>query len=133
VSTPVAPVPAAASLPLTQPAANAPLADVGAVPAAAASMTPAAPGAPRYKDGTFSGWGSCRHGDIEATVVITGGRIVSATITQCLTRYPCTPWLTGLPAQVIRKQSPNVDYVSGASDSTDAFYGAVYDALFKAK
>jgi uncharacterized protein with FMN-binding domain len=88
---------------------------------------------PRFKDGTYSGWGSCRHGDLEATVVITGGRIVSATISQCLTRYPCHTWLAPLPAQVVARQGPNVDYVSGATDSTDAFYGAVYDALFKAR
>lgn len=99
------------------------------MPAPAAATT----AKPRYKDGTYSGWGSCRHGDLEATVVIAGGRIVSATISQCLTRYPCNTWLSPLPPQVIARQGPNVDYVSGATDSTDAFYGAVYDALFKAR
>ena len=87
----------------------------------------------RFKDGTYTGWGTCRHGDIEASIVITNGRIVSARVSTCLTRYPCTPWLDPLPAQVLKRQSPNVDIVSGATDSADAFYGAVYDALFKAK
>ena len=38
----------------------------------------------------YSGWGTSRHGDIQATVVIEGGRIASAVITQCLTRYSCS-------------------------------------------
>jgi uncharacterized protein with FMN-binding domain len=84
-----------------------------------------------YKDGTYAGWGSSRHGDIEATVVIAGGRIVSTAITQCLTRYSCS-WIAALPGQVISRQSADVDYVSGATQSTNAFYYAVADALAQA-
>src|SRR5213075_1248383 len=47
----------------------------------------AAPAAPKYKDGSYTGWGTSRHGDIEATVVISAGRIQSARISQCWTRY----------------------------------------------
>jgi hypothetical protein len=43
-----------------------------------------------WKDGTYTGWGYSRHGDIEAEVVIAGGRILSATISQCRTRYSCS-------------------------------------------
>jgi uncharacterized protein with FMN-binding domain len=86
----------------------------------------------QYKDGTYSGWGSCRHGDIQASVVVEGGRIVSATIAQCLTRYSCS-WIAALPSQVVSRQSVSVDYVSGATQSTDAFADAVTDALSKAK
>jgi uncharacterized protein with FMN-binding domain len=85
-----------------------------------------------YKDGTYFGWGTCRHGDIQAAVVIEGGRIASATIAQCLTRYPCSVIDTLLP-QVAQRQSPDVDYVSGATQSADAFSDAVGDALSKAK
>ncbi|HXT17083.1 MAG TPA: FMN-binding protein [Gemmatimonadaceae bacterium] len=85
-----------------------------------------------YKDGVFSGWGTSRHGDIEATVEIKGGKIVQAMITQCLTRYSCS-WISALPPQVIERQSAEVDYVSGATQSTNAFYGAVVQALTKAK
>ncbi len=85
-----------------------------------------------YKDGTYTGWGTCRHGDIQATVVVASGRITSATISQCLTRYPCS-WIEALPPQVVQRQSAEVDYVSGATQSADAFYGAVTDALSKAK
>ena len=85
-----------------------------------------------YKDGTYSGWGTCRHGDIQATVVVEGGRIASAAIAQCLTRYSCS-WISMLPPQVVSRQSADVDYVSGATQSTDAFYYAILEALSKAK
>jgi uncharacterized protein with FMN-binding domain len=90
------------------------------------------PAAPAWKDGTYTGWGYSRHGNIEAAVVIEGGRIASATISQCRTRYSCSV-IDKLPPQVAQRQSPDVDYVSGATQSADAFYGAVVEALSKAK
>lgn len=85
-----------------------------------------------WRDGAFTGYGTSRHGDIEATVVIEGGRITSATISQCLTRYSCS-WISHLQAQVVARQSPNVDYVSGATESANAFFYAVFEALLKAE
>lgn len=85
-----------------------------------------------YKDGTFLGWGRCRHGSIQASVAIEGGRIVSTSITECLTRYSCS-WIATLPGQVVTRQSAKVDYVSGATESTDAFYDAVSSALASAR
>ena len=64
--------------------------------------------------------------------MIEDGRIASATIAQCLTRYSCDV-IAKLPPQVAQRQSPDVDYVSGATQSTDAFYYAVVEALYKAK
>jgi hypothetical protein len=93
---------------------------------------PSLPAALQYKDGTYTGWGSCRHGDIQASVVIEAGRIASATIAQCYTRYPCT-WIEHAPGQVVARQSIKVDYVSGATQSVDAFKQAVAEALAKAK
>jgi len=94
----------------------------------------AAPPIPKvqYKDGTYTGWGTSRHGDIQASVVIEGGRIMSATIAQCLTRYSCS-WIAPLPPEVVARQSAEVDYVSGATESTNAFYYGVLEALGKAK
>ena len=86
----------------------------------------------KYKDGTYLGWGTCRHGDIQAQVVVLDGRITSASIAQCWTRYSCS-WVAHLPPQVVTRQSPDVDYVSGATQSANAFYWAVIDALTKAK
>jgi uncharacterized protein with FMN-binding domain len=102
-----------------------------AKPAAPAPVAPA-PAASAWKDGTYYGWGTSRHGDIQAEVVIAGGRIAAATIAQCLTRYSCSV-ISNLPPQVAMRQSPEVDYVSRATQSTNAFYYAVVDALGKAK
>lgn len=90
------------------------------------------PEPPKYHDGTFVGWGYCRHGQIQSTIVIEHGRIVSAEITQCGTRYSCD-WIEKLPPQVVSRQSAEVDFVSGASESADAFYYSIEDALKKAK
>jgi uncharacterized protein with FMN-binding domain len=86
----------------------------------------------QLKDGTFSGWGTSRHGDIEAGVEIKNGHIVSAFIVQCLTQYSCS-WIAALPPQVVARQSTEVDYVSGATQSSNAFYYAIVEALKKAK
>lgn len=99
---------------------------------ATVAVAPVAPPKPLYKDGTYYGWGTSRHGDIQAAVVIQDGRIASATIAQCLTRYSCSV-IAKLPPQVAERQSPETDYVSGATQSTNAFYYAVVEALSKAK
>jgi len=85
-----------------------------------------------YRDGTYDGWGTSRHGNLQVAVVIQDGRIASAAIVQCLTRYPCS-WIAQLPGQIDNRQSPTVDYVSGATQSVNAYYGAVVEALAKAK
>jgi uncharacterized protein with FMN-binding domain len=85
-----------------------------------------------HKDGTFYGWGYSPHGDIEAYVRIQNGQITEAGIERCLTRYPCSR-IQQLPGQVRQRQSAEVDYVSGATQSAVAFYDAVSQALSKAK
>jgi uncharacterized protein with FMN-binding domain len=84
-----------------------------------------------YRDGTYSGWGRARHGRVFATVVIRRGRIVSAEITDCRMKYPCS-MIAALPPRVVARQSPEVDIVSGATHSTEAFTRAVSDALAQA-
>jgi uncharacterized protein with FMN-binding domain len=127
----LSPVPAAASaptpapVPVTTVAAPAPAPDAGYKAIVAAALPP-------WKDGTYDGWGTCRHGDLQATVVVEGGKITSASISQCLTRYSCDI-IDKLPPQVIQRQSPDVSYVSGATQSTDAYYWAIVSALGKAK
>jgi len=123
------------SVPVTEAAlgeaAATPASDVAAAkPATDSAAPPAARSA--WKDGTYYGWGSSRHGDIQAAIVIVDGRIAGASIAQCLTRYSCS-WIAHLPAQVIARQSADVDFVTGATQSVDAFYYAVLDALSKAK
>jgi uncharacterized protein with FMN-binding domain len=101
-------------------------------PAPAAAPQPAPPAAPTLQDGTYYGWGTSRHGDIQAEVVIQNGRIASATIAQCETRYPCSI-IEKAPPQVAQRQSAAVDVIAGATESTYAFYYAVLDALSKAR
>jgi uncharacterized protein with FMN-binding domain len=84
------------------------------------------------KDGIYTGWGTSRHGDIESRVEIRNGRIISASIAQCLTMYSVY-WIAALPPQVVKRQSPEVDVISGATESSNAFYDGVVNALKKAK
>ena len=119
---PVAPAQPVVEVPLTAEEVPQPLPRL-AVPVAASAS---------YKDGTYVGLGACRHGEIEATVIVEGGQVTSARISQCWTRYSCS-WVAALPAQVIARQSAEVDYVSGATESADAFHYAVQYALAKAK
>jgi uncharacterized protein with FMN-binding domain len=118
-----------AAAPVTAPVVQTPPAPV---PPADPAPQPPAPPASHYKDGTYSGWGTSRHGDIKATVVVESGRIVSAVIAECWTRYSCS-WVAHLQGQVVARQSQEVDYVSGATQSANAFYYAVSEALSKAK
>lgn len=98
----------------------------------AADKQTSTPDSPKYKDGQYLGYGYCRHGEIQATIVVKGGRIVDSFISGCYTRYTCD-WIAKLPPQVVERQSPEVDFVSGATESADAFYYAIVDALKKAK
>lgn len=66
-----------------------------------------------------------------AKVVIKGGKIISAAIADCSTRYPCSA-IDPLPPEVVANQAPPVDLVSGATDSSMAYSGAVQDALSQA-
>jgi uncharacterized protein with FMN-binding domain len=125
------PQPAAVAEP-EAPVVAAPVASELPAPVSVIEKKPDPPPAPKWKDGTYLGWGTSRHGDIQASVVIESGRIASATIAQCLTRYSCSV-IEQLPPQVAKRQSPEVDYVSGATQSANAFYYAVEDALSKAK
>lgn len=135
-STPVAAGPApAAPASLSGGAAVPPGGPGSASPVPAASLPPLTADTAHtlgLHDGTYTGWGTSRHGDIEATVVVANGRIASASISRCLTRYSCS-WIAHLQKQVVDRQSPEVDYVSGATQSTNAFYYAVVEALSKAK
>lgn len=102
------------------------------LPDSAAPQTVKAREAATLKDGVYYGWGTSRHGDIQASVEIKDGKIVGAYISQCLTQYSCS-WVSALPPEVVQRQSAEVDYVSGATQSSNAFYYAVADALKKAK
>ncbi|MGI9148326.1 MAG: FMN-binding protein [Chloroflexota bacterium] len=126
----------------TAPRPPAPVAGSAAATAAPGRARPAptiqpAPAAPpaaaqaAYKDGTYTGQGSSRRGGVAVNVVVQGGRIASVTITQSTLQYPLRD-IAGLPAQVVQRQSAQVDTVSRATYSSQAFRGAVTQALSKA-
>ncbi|WP_040950256.1 FMN-binding protein [Gorillibacterium massiliense] len=86
----------------------------------------------KYKDGTYNGSGTNRFGTVEVSVTIKSGKISAVEITNCATRYP--EWvIDSLPTEVIAKQSPEVDTVSGATRSSEDFINAVNDALSQAE
>jgi uncharacterized protein with FMN-binding domain len=134
-TTPAQPAPAPgapAQDPAIVPGAPRDLATTAQATAPAAKGTDAPGGGVAYKDGLYSGWGTSRHGDIEAYVEVKGGKITSAFISECLTQYSCS-WIAKLPPMVIEAQSAEIDYISGATHSSNAFYYAVANALKKAQ
>lgn len=100
-----------------------------ATPPAATTSTTTATG---YKDGTYVAIGTSRHGDVEVTVTVKKGRMVAADISRCSTRYPCSV-IAALPDQAVALQSAQVDFVSGATDSSSAYREAVTAALAQAQ
>ena len=127
-----APAPAPAALPEATTTSAQADANSPTVPPVPAPVTPAEPAKAGYKDGTYYGWGTCRHGDIQAAVVIESGRITAARVEKCLTRYSCN-WVDPIPPRILLKQGTTYDYVSGATESSDAFQDAVAEALSQAK
>jgi uncharacterized protein with FMN-binding domain len=98
----------------------------------AIAREPTSASAAKWRDGTYTGLGDSPHGDIEARVVIKDGRIVEAGIATCDTRYPCSV-IDPLIHQPVERQSPDVDYMSHATESSDAYYYALVAALENAR
>ncbi|WAH37609.1 FMN-binding protein [Alicyclobacillus dauci] len=87
----------------------------------------------KWLDGTYQGSGSNRIGTVYVAVTIQGGKISKVDITECDTHYPQSYIDPVLPQEVVQRQSPNVDIVSGATLSTYNFAYAVQEALTKAQ
>jgi hypothetical protein len=60
--------------------------------------------------------------------VIQGGRIVEAGIETCGTRYDCNV-IDRLIDQPVLRQDARIDNVSGATESADAYYYGIFEAL----
>ena len=93
---------------------------------ATATTTPSPPIVSPYRDGTYSGTGTSRRGHV--TVTVAGGKISNVSITSVTTQYPVSR-ISTLPGQVVSRQSAQVDNVSGATYSAQAFRLAVQAAL----
>jgi uncharacterized protein with FMN-binding domain len=81
-----------------------------------------------WLDGYYTGWGQSRHGDIQSFVTIENGRITNAGVASCETRYPCSV-ISHILLQPIDLQGPDVDAVSRATESADAYYTGLVRAL----
>ncbi|MDQ0199978.1 FMN-binding protein [Neobacillus ginsengisoli] len=85
-----------------------------------------------YKDGTFTGTGMNRRGEIEVAVTLKKDKITDVQISNWGMHYSESD-VVGLPGEVLQRQNANVDNVSGATYSTQAFADAVQDALNQAQ
>ena len=103
-----------------------------AQPTSTPDATSATQSQAQYTDGTYAGQGTSRRGDVWVSVQIQGGRIANVTITRSTLQYPVTD-IQGLPAQVVQRQSAQVDIVSRATYSSTAFRTAVTQALSAAQ
>jgi uncharacterized protein with FMN-binding domain len=125
--------PTSVRLASTRPATLTPVSAAAGPPAtptaAAAAATTSAAAA--LADGTYTGQGSSRRGDVWVSVQIQAGRIASVNITRSTLQYPLRD-IANLPAQVVQRQSAQVDIVSRATYSSQAFRTAVAQALSKA-
>jgi uncharacterized protein with FMN-binding domain len=86
----------------------------------------------QFKDGTYTGQGTSRRGDLWVNVQVQGGQIANVTITRSTLQYPLRD-IANLPSQVVQRQSAQVDIVSRATYSSMAFRGAVTQALSAAR
>jgi uncharacterized protein with FMN-binding domain len=114
-----------------------PTSATGGSPGSSASGNPASSAATggaqaAYTDGTFTGQGTSRRGDVWVSVQVQGGRIANVTITRSTLQYPLRD-IANLPAEVVQRQSAQVDIVSRATYSSQAFRAAVTQALSAAK
>ncbi len=85
-----------------------------------------------YQDGTFQGQAENNIGSVQVAVTIKSDKITAVEITYCDTSYSQSN-IDDLPAQVVARQSAQVDNVSGATRSTEDFQAAVEMALQQAK
>lgn len=120
------------ALPTTAPASRAqptPAPQVAAPPAQAPSQSQTQG---QYRDGTYTGQGTSRRGDVWVSLQVAGGHITNVTITRSTLQYPLRD-IRNLPQQVVDRQSAQVDLVSRATYSSMAFRGAVAQALASAR
>jgi uncharacterized protein with FMN-binding domain len=116
----------------SRPSATPPSQSQPRAPTQSPTQTPSQAVQAAYKDGTYTGQGTSRRGDVWVQVQVTGGRIANVSITRSTLQYPLRD-IAGLPQQVVDRQSAQVDVVSRATYSSMAFRQAVTQALTGAK
>jgi uncharacterized protein with FMN-binding domain len=112
-----------------------------AAPTAGTTNTPAASGSSgaSYKDGSYTGSvADAQWGNIQVEATIKNGKITNVQFLQypnerersVLINQYADPQLT---SEAIQAQSANVDIISGATDTSEAFMQSLSDALSQAK
>ncbi|MDR0518642.1 MAG: FMN-binding protein [Clostridiales Family XIII bacterium] len=86
----------------------------------------------KFRDGTYTGIGAGFNGEIHVSVDISGGLIVSVSVTKHEEDEPYMASAMALIGSIISTQSINVDTVTGATYSSRGIIAAVKDALKKA-
>ena len=114
-----------------------PSATPGGSATASATPTPS-PSTGRYKDGTYTGQDyQTQFGDTQVKVVISGGKITDVQAIQLpydrqrsyeISQYAAPQ----LHDEVLAAQSANIDYLSGATFTSDAYAQSVQSALDQA-
>jgi len=91
-----------------------------------------------YKDGTFTGKNvSTEYGDVQLAAVISGGRIVDIKLLEMPNGRGHTQEVTDVSAPLLKqsaisKQSANIDFVSGATSTSQAYETSLQSALDQA-
>lgn len=84
-------------------------------------------------DGTYTAASKGNNGDVNVTVVISGGAIAEVTVGEhSETDSIATPAIERLPADIVEYQSVAVDTVSGATNTSNAILNAVKDCITQA-
>lgn len=84
-------------------------------------------------DGTYTGTGAGKNGDVQVSVTFAGGGIASVEVGEhSETEGICEPAIERIPAMIVEHQSIAVDVVTGASVTSQAIIDAVADAIQQA-
>ncbi len=84
-------------------------------------------------DGTYTGVGTGKDGDVQVSVTFEGGRIASVEVGEHNeTPGICEPAIERIPAAIVENQSIAVDVVTGATLTSQAIIDAVADCIAQA-
>jgi urocanate reductase len=102
--------------------------------AASAAFALSCGGPAQWMDGVFLGRANGAHGDIEVQVTVGKGKIAKVEVLSQKEEPGVSDLaLQRIPAEIVKKQSLEVEAVSGASMTSKAIMAAAQDALQKAK
>lgn len=88
----------------------------------------------KYKDGTYKGTGAGKNGSIKVEIAVEKGQIKTIkTLEHKETPGLSDPVFQKIYASMIKKQSPEVDAISGGTETSKGIIDAAKDALKNAK